>query len=415
MPSPPSKRPSPPAPDPNWERDLHASGGLIEPPESKDPLLAHALLHTEPEPLELFDDFADLERSTLPPPEAMSDHVARMMAEASRNEVDDDEGDRPTPLIEQPLPPQARPRLGSAPDRRDPTPSPVRAPVAERRAPAPVGAMPRREPAPAPVRAPVMERREPTPAPVRAPVMERRAPTPPPMKAPVMERRAPTPAPVRAPVMERRAPTPPPGRIPAMAEQSAPAAVLDRSSAPTIELDDLSDLPAVFGFALDDVAIEEPGSKMAIPFSEPAISPPFDSGDLRRAPENEPPPDKLAAIKARLDAGDFGRALVLAEAALDEHPGSAAVMEYAESCRQALYERYLERLGAADHVPRLAMQRSALTGLSLDHKAGFLLSCVDGGSTVEEIIDVSAMPRLDAVRLLYELLQEGIIEMAASR
>ncbi|MEZ4315485.1 MAG: hypothetical protein R3F14_46305, partial [Polyangiaceae bacterium] len=127
------------------------------------------------------------------------------------------------------------------------------------------------------------------------------------------------------------------------------------------------------------------------------------------------PQETVAAIEARLEAGDYGRALMMAEAALVEHAGDPVVSGYASTCRDELYKRYLERLGAGDHVPRLAVNRGALTGLSLDHRAGFLLSCVDGGSTVEEIIDVSAMPRLDAVRILYELVQEGVLEMHPAR
>ena len=154
---------------------------------------------------------------------------------------------------------------------------------------------------------------------------------------------------------------------------------------------------------------------MPEPWSEAAISPPFDSEDLRRSAPKDASSERVAAIEARIAAGDYGRALVLAEAALEEHPGDPAVSKHAESCRDELYKRYLERLGASDHVPRLAVQKGAITGLSLDHRAGFLLSCVDGGSTVEEIIDVSAMPRLDAVRILYELVQEGVIEMKSLR
>jgi hypothetical protein len=47
--------------------------------------------------------------------------------------------------------------------------------------------------------------------------------------------------------------------------------------------------------------------------------------------------------------------------------------------------------------------------LSLDHRAGFVLSCVDGYSSIDEILDVSGMPPLDALRVLYELLQQRII------
>lgn len=188
---------------------------------------------------------------------------------------------------------------------------------------------------------------------------------------------------------------------------------------PALELPDLSELPAVF--TLDGWGIDEPVSEAAIspsfelaPTSPAAISAPFGALEL---PEllRDPEADKVAAIETRFTAGDYNRALVLAETALAEHPQNAAMKGYAESCRDMLYKRYVERLGAATCVPMRAMQNSALTGLAIDHRTGFLLSCVDGVSTIEEIIDVSAMPKLEAVRILYELVQEGVIEMASPR
>ena len=49
--------------------------------------------------------------------------------------------------------------------------------------------------------------------------------------------------------------------------------------------------------------------------------------------------------------------------------------------------------------------------LSLDHRAGFILSCVDGYSSIEEILDVSGMPQIDALRILHELLVQKVISV----
>ncbi|MBK6519033.1 MAG: hypothetical protein IPM79_38935 [Polyangiaceae bacterium] len=46
---------------------------------------------------------------------------------------------------------------------------------------------------------------------------------------------------------------------------------------------------------------------------------------------------------------------------------------------------------------------------SFDHKAAFVLSLVDGTMTIEEILDVAAMPPFDALRILYELAEDGVI------
>jgi hypothetical protein len=482
-----SKRPAPPVPDPNWELELHGPvpGAWRDSPESKDELLAHAVL-SEPKPLDLNDDFGDLEpgawdtdRVTVPPPDGMADHVARMMAEAAMLESLEAEDDRPTPLSEVdqlpfevaakqalrspapgaagPTPRAIPPALRVAPVASAPRPAPAAprpSPQREAGSPAPratsgslpgatSGSLPRATPPPfAAVRpaAPAAARpvaRAPTPAPMRAP-----SHTPPPFAVRTREPGVQA-APAQAPEGPRR--------ISSLDLEDLPAVFsLDGLSLDGLSLDDLSTVPSVKPAsppASDPVLSSEPAISPSLalpPSSGPAISPPFASLDpmdlaaelseLEDAwvapssaapPVQAPPPaepatsepaaETMAALEARLAAGDYGRALVLAEAALVAHPDSPALARSADMCRDELYKRYLERLGAADHVPRLAVHSGAITGLALDHRAGFLLSCVDGDSTVEEIIDVSAMPRLEAVRVLYELLQEGVIEMTARR
>lgn len=468
----PPKRPAPPVPDPNWEVELHGPSAAARraPPESRDELLAHAVLR-EPEPLDLIDDFADLERVTMPPPAGMDDHVARMMAEAALLEDVDNEGDRPTPLCEvDPIPFAASGKGRPADPPRATSGGVPRAPLAGARpvqAPRPAPRTPTPPPFAAPRRASAHLPAPATPLPFAAVPAPKRSATPPPFAVvrPVdpAPRRTLTPAPVRAPL---RTPTPAPMSAPTPAPFAIrqrdpvvrPASARPAEGMRRISSLDIEDLPAVF--SLDGLSLDEPASERGAPgvsapsnvpvispspvmppSSGPAISAPFASmepmdlaaelfdpdlswGDLpvapppeapRDVPSDGPPPETLAAIEARLSAGDYGRALVLAEAALDQHPDHPILRRSADTCRDELYKRYLQRLGAADHVPRVAMQSGALTGLTLDHRAGFLLSCVDGDSTVEEIIDVSAMPKLEAVRVLYELLQEGVIEMTARR
>ena len=69
-------------------------------------------------------------------------------------------------------------------------------------------------------------------------------------------------------------------------------------------------------------------------------------------------------------------------------------------------------IGSLDRVPTLAIEPARLTSLSVDHRAGFLLSQVDGRSmTLEMIVDVSGMPRVEALRLLLQLLEQGILRV----
>jgi len=116
-------------------------------------------------------------------------------------------------------------------------------------------------------------------------------------------------------------------------------------------------------------------------------------------------------MRDRFALGDFSGALVVAESLLDGDPSNAEAARYAETCRERLRQMYAARLGALDKVPRVIVPPDQVRWLSLDHRAGFVLSCVDGYSNIEEILDVSGMPSLDALRVLYELLQQRIISV----
>ncbi len=113
----------------------------------------------------------------------------------------------------------------------------------------------------------------------------------------------------------------------------------------------------------------------------------------------------------RLDVGDFTAALATAETMLEVDPDDQDAMHVAEVCRAKLKAIYIGRLGSLDKIPVLAVQRTNLRGLSLDHRSGFLLSMIDGMSSIEEIIDIAAMPPLEALRTLYNLVTQQIITL----
>ena len=75
---------------------------------------------------------------------------------------------------------------------------------------------------------------------------------------------------------------------------------------------------------------------------------------------------------------------------------------------------YAARLGALDRVVSVAVPADQIRWLSLDHRAGFLLSLVDGISTLEEILDISGMSRLEALRIMYALLEQRVITIEAT-
>jgi hypothetical protein len=114
-------------------------------------------------------------------------------------------------------------------------------------------------------------------------------------------------------------------------------------------------------------------------------------------------------MQERFALGDYSGALVVAESLLEENPTHVEALEYAESCRAVLQQMYTARIGSLQRVPVVEVARDQLRWLSIDHRAGFVLSLVDGISSLEMILDVSGMPSLDALRILFELLEQRII------
>jgi hypothetical protein len=108
--------------------------------------------------------------------------------------------------------------------------------------------------------------------------------------------------------------------------------------------------------------------------------------------------------------GDFETLLPMAEALLASNPDEE-VRSLVEVARTKLTEFYMSRLGRLSNVPLLKVPSNEWMTLELDHRACFLLVHVDNVSTFDMILDVSGMPRHEALRMLCNLLARGIIEV----
>jgi hypothetical protein len=122
-----------------------------------------------------------------------------------------------------------------------------------------------------------------------------------------------------------------------------------------------------------------------------------------------PAPPSGQEMNDRVSLGDYTGALEIAEKLLEINPDDRPVKVCAESCRGVLRQMYAARIGPLDRVPMVMVARDQLRWLSIDHRAGFVLSLIDGVSSLEMILDVGGMPELDALRILSELAQQRII------
>jgi hypothetical protein len=119
--------------------------------------------------------------------------------------------------------------------------------------------------------------------------------------------------------------------------------------------------------------------------------------------------DPAAEMRERFSLGDYTGALEMSELILAEEPGNLEAAECGENCRSVLEQMYAARLGPLDRVPMVVVPRTQMRWLSMDHRAGFILSLIDGSSSVDLILDVCGMPKLDALRILQELVQQKVV------
>jgi hypothetical protein len=168
------------------------------------------------------------------------------------------------------------------------------------------------------------------------------------------------------------------------------------------------------------VSAEPPPAREKLSTDERQLPATTDSGDafdlVERAPKPSSADVDLAAEMAECYAlGDFTGALRIAELVLGGDAAHPQARLYARYSRQRLEQIYSSRLGSSSHVPVVTVRDSEVRWLGLDHRAGFLLSRVDGAHSVDMLIDVSGMQRLECLKTLVELLDAGAIRMEEPR
>jgi hypothetical protein len=120
-------------------------------------------------------------------------------------------------------------------------------------------------------------------------------------------------------------------------------------------------------------------------------------------------PNANVSISDLFAVGDFTGALSEAERRLSVNPEDDEALRYHDECRRTLTRMYTARLAPLERAVRLIVPPGEIRWLTLDHRAGFLISRIDGLCSVEDLLDVSGMPRLDALKILHELVNRGVV------
>lgn len=130
-----------------------------------------------------------------------------------------------------------------------------------------------------------------------------------------------------------------------------------------------------------------------------------------RRPSQQEPVDFRREMLERFALGDFSGALRAAEIVLGRDENDAQAIECAARCRDQLAHLYLSRLGGGRRRLEVAVKATDVRWLGIDHRAGFLLSNIDGTTTLDDVVDVSGMPRHEALKLLVELFEAGAVRL----
>jgi Tetratricopeptide repeat. len=160
--------------------------------------------------------------------------------------------------------------------------------------------------------------------------------------------------------------------------------------------------------------------KPAMPFSAapnaPELGSALDLVPIETPPElvesnQNPQPGEplLKSAQDRMALNDFSGALELLEVMLSEKPDHQIAGQMRAEAQQRLTEMLFSKLGNLDRVPKVCMRGDEIIWLNLDHRAGFVLSLVDGTISFDDILLICGLSQLEGTRILVQLLQNNVI------
>lgn len=184
---------------------------------------------------------------------------------------------------------------------------------------------------------------------------------------------------------------------PGLVEDDAPGVIHDRAAPGAPELVDIRPGSGNWERACDQLRDQVAGAL-----------PPADSADERVGHWVSA---FIERARFELDRGNSALAVTALELALDEQPDSIVAQKLIHRHRGLLVDVFQSYLGDGSSVPYLAVPMHELQAETLDSRAVFLLSRIDGTFTVEEILDVAGMGEIEAYRHLSKLALKGILSL----
>ena len=156
----------------------------------------------------------------------------------------------------------------------------------------------------------------------------------------------------------------------------------------------------------------------------------LESADGRSVPREsvapEPPPaarrpsgrrdrvdESLEAARDHIASNDFEGALALLSAVAESDRLRLDLEGVVDLLRARLLAGYRERIGELNVCPALSQQVDDFGGLNLPKSAGFLISLLDGNTSVTDLVSLSGMDAFEALSTLAGLVDAGVVELPA--
>lgn len=118
-------------------------------------------------------------------------------------------------------------------------------------------------------------------------------------------------------------------------------------------------------------------------------------------------------VEARrlMGTGDFEAALDLLRSVVETDEFNLELEATVELVRSYLYKVYLESVGDLAVIPSLSEKSADITKFNLPPDAGFLLSMIDGATSIESLISLSGMDAFEALRIVKGLMEGGLVRI----
>jgi len=215
-------------------------------------------------------------------------------------------------------------------------------------------------------------------------------------------------------------PSPPPAWSLAVAAAKGPAARAAKAEEPenpwdilddgdrAVDLDVNATPRTLFDEILADSAPKPAAAKSApLPKVQPAAP------TIEEAPPATGVADEcellMTAARELFELVDFSGSLELVEKVLKIKPDHEGALAYLARNSETLSKMYESKIGDLRRQPKQLVPPDEVIWINMHHRAGFILAQVDGMLSYEDLLAVSGMPRFDTVRILANLVQNGII------